>query len=431
LLIPVLLLAGCHSNPLEQPATAQAPPAPAAGALPRVTVGPVQKETLRRFTTQPARVLAFEETPLYSRLAAYVDSVPVDIGDEVQPGDPLVKLFTPELRDDVARQTALVAQATAEVAQAEAAVKAATAALDTAKAKARQAESAVARTTADRERWQSQLARYRQLAKDGSVTTKLVEETEAQFRAAEAAEGEVAAQVDSAKAAVAEAQAKLGSAAADVGAAKAKLGVAEAAERQAQTMLAYGEIKAPFAGVVTQRHVDPRHFVQPSHTKPLVVVANSKKLRIVADIPELEAPLADKGDAATIQAQALGPEEFPATLARTSWALDPANRSLRVEVDLDGDGRLRPGMYATLKVLLAERKDVPTVPFAAVVWQGRETFCCRVEAGKVRRVPIKLGLRVGDRVEVATGLTAGQEIVLARADALTDGQAVEPVRAEK
>src|SRR5204862_3823 len=84
--IPLLLTLGCHASPLEQPTHAQAPTAAPAAALPRVTVGPVKRETLKRFTTQPARVLAFEETPLHAKLAAFVDEIPVDIGSVVEPG---------------------------------------------------------------------------------------------------------------------------------------------------------------------------------------------------------------------------------------------------------------------------------------------------------------------------------------------------------
>src|SRR5687767_10869320 len=87
-----LLATGCSPSALELPAKAQAPAiAPSAGgSVPRVPVGPIQRETLRRYTKQPARVLAFEETPLHSRLSAYVDRVEVDIGDTVEPEKVLI-----------------------------------------------------------------------------------------------------------------------------------------------------------------------------------------------------------------------------------------------------------------------------------------------------------------------------------------------------
>lgn len=432
-LLAIGLVAGCGLPPLEKPTHAQAA-SDAAAARPRVTVGPVSKESPKRYTSQPARLVPFEETPLYSRLSAYVESVPVDIGDVVKKGAPLIVLATPELNDDLNRQLALVEQAAAEVEQAKAALVAANAHLATSQAKARQTESGVARAKADFKRWESQLARMKQLVENGSVTQKLAEETESHFLAAEASLAEAQATIESAQAAVQESEAHVAQAKADQTAAEAKLKVANSAAQQARTMLAYGTITAPYDGVIIQRHVDARHFVQPSGAsgRPLLVIAHHTRLRAVADIPELESPLVDVGDAATLQVQALGMQEFPGQIARTSYALDPANRTLRVEVDYDSHkGQLRPGMYATLRVLLAERSDVLTVPAAALVWKDRQPFCCRVVGEKIARVPVQIGLRVGDRVEILAGLEPDSEIVLARAEALTDGQSVEVVRPEK
>ncbi len=362
----------------------------------------------------------------------------MDIGDQVKKNDVLITLWVPEMHDDLEQKKALVAQAEAEVQQAEAGVEAFQAAAGTAQAGVSQAEAGVLRAEADFQRWQSEHDRIKDLAARGSLTQKLADETLSQLSAAEAAKEEVAASVRSAQAALIEAQAHVKKAQADKVAAEAKARVANAELAKSQTMLDYAEIKAPYDGIITRRNVDTRHYVHPptgSMSTPLLVVAQTQKVRTFVDVPEMEAALVDGGqtpDSALVLVQSLGGREFKADVTRTSWSLDSANRSLRTEIDIDNkDGVLRPGMYATANILLEERKDVLTVPLTAIVRDGQKTFCCIVESDKIQRIPVKLGLKSGSDVEVLEGLTADQTVVLARADSLKDGQPVEVIASDK
>jgi HlyD family secretion protein len=193
-------------------------------------------------------------------------------------------------------------------------------------------------------------------------------------------------------------------------------------------MLAYTEIKAPFKGVVTQRNVDTGHFTQATRgtdAKPLFVVSQSDTVRVFVDVPELEAALVEPGDSATVLVQALRNREIPAKVTRTSWTLDPSNRSLRTEIDIpNSEHGLRPGMFATVRILLDERSDSLVLPVAAILQADNKTYCNRVENGKIVREPVVLGLRSGDEVEIASGLSGKETIVLARSAALTPGQMV-------
>src|SRR5438874_31955 len=103
-----LVVAGCGSVALAQP---KAGPAPAAGALEVVMAGKPVRKTLTLTTTQPARIEALEQTPIYSKLSAYVGEVLVDYGDKVKKDQPLLKLVAPELDADVAQKRALLEQA--------------------------------------------------------------------------------------------------------------------------------------------------------------------------------------------------------------------------------------------------------------------------------------------------------------------------------
>jgi HlyD family secretion protein len=423
--------AGCDrqtAQPAGAPGAASATPA----AVDRVVAGKPVKKTLKRYTSQPGRIEAFEEAPLYSKLTGYVEQVLVDIGDIVKKDQLLVKLSIPELVDEEKQMEALVAQAEADIAQSQAAEKASEAAGATAEAKVVEARAGVGRAEAEYERWQAEYGRLKELAGHGSVTPKLVDETLNQSRAADASRQEAAANVKSAEAAAQAAGANVQKAEADVVAAKARLQVARANLAHAKTMLAYREIKSPFNGTITKRSVDVGHYVHPvagATAEPLLVVSQTKRVRVFVDVPEAEAGMVDageKGDMATVHVESLGGKDIEGRVTRTSWSVERTNRSLRTEIDLANEGgKLRPGMYAKVDILLDHRTDVLTLPTAAIVRYSGATYCFVVDAGKVHRTPIELGLVSGPDVEVRKGVAADQIVVLARADALKDGQTVE------
>jgi RND family efflux transporter MFP subunit len=436
--MPQVLLSGCG-----QTSRAESVPAvsnrPAAARIERVTAGPPVRKTLTRETTQPGWIEAYEQAPLVSKVSGYVSTVPVDIGDRVYKDQTLIEISAPEYVDGVHQKQSHVAQADAELKQAEAAVVAAEAGVRTAQAGLARVQAGVVRAQGEFDRWDAEYNRLRELASRGSVTEKLVDETRNQLRAAEAAKLESQAEIQSAQAAVDEAQAKVGQAEADRGAAAARCNVARANLAYAETMLGYTRMKAPFAGVVTLRQVHPGHFLQPAagnSISPILAVARTDIVRVFLDVPETEAEYVTNepqhADPVTVTIQALGGRNFEGTVTRTSWSLDPKNRSLRTEVDLQNpQGIIRPGMYASVRVRLEQRENVLTLPATAIVREGTSTKCCCVHDGKIEVRPVELGLRVNDEYEVISGIKADDIIVLARAAGLQSGQPVEVIVPEK
>lgn len=414
------------------PVQAQVPTQQTQGASGRsldlVTAGNPARKSLKHFTTQPAKVQPFERAPLVSKLPGYIEEVLVEIGDVVKVGQPLLRLSMPELRDDVRQMEALLASAAAEVAQSESKILGAKAVAESKRASVTVAEAAIGRSEADYQRWLAETNRIKDLANRGSVTPKLYEETNSQLLSADAGRREAAAMVLAAKAAANEAAAMIGEAEADLVAAKAKQRVADANLAKAKTMLGYAELRAPFAGVITQRAVDVGQFVTGASERPLVVVERTDKLRVVIDVPELDAGLVtsgENGDTVSLKVQSLGGREFVGKVSRTGWALDEANHSLRTEVDIVNlDGAIRSGMFASASILLDKRDDVLTLPLSAIVREGNAVFCCVVSGGKIDRRPLELGLRSGDDVEVIRGLSESDTVVLMRAAGLQAGQEV-------
>ncbi|MDA1049387.1 MAG: efflux RND transporter periplasmic adaptor subunit [Planctomycetota bacterium] len=371
-----LTLAGCTGHAAattqkDSQGKGSANPAQAA-ATPQIGETKPDPETPPRTTTQPARIEPFEQAPLYAKIEGYVlksrtvegaDGQPsqapiADIGDLVKENDVLAEIWVPEMEQELRQKQALHAQAEAELEQAAQAIIVVQKAAESAQAKIREAEAGVMRAEGEYQRWEAEKTRIQQLAGEGSVSQKLADETLNQFRAADAGRREVAARVDSAKAALGEAEATVAKARADEAAATARLEVAQANVDHMQSMLAYAKIRAPFAGVVTQRNVDTGHLVRPpqgSGSPSLFVVVRADVVRIVTEIPELEAPLVKVGNRVFIRIQALGGEEIEGQVTRTAWVLDPSSRTLRTEIDLPNPtGRLRPGMYATARIILED-----------------------------------------------------------------------------
>ena len=144
------------------------------------------RKSLKLISVQPARVEPIEQTPIQSKIAAYVAEVAVDFGDAVKKDQPLIKLKAPELDAELVQKQALLEQAKAELVQAESSVKAADAAIATAKSKVTQSQAAIDRSQADVGLRESEHQRIEELATNGSVNRQLLDEAQQKLRAAEA-----------------------------------------------------------------------------------------------------------------------------------------------------------------------------------------------------------------------------------------------------
>ena len=137
-----------------------------------------------------------------------------------------------------------------------------------------------------------------ELAASQSIDRKLVDETQNELSAAEAARGEAEAKVASAEATLAERTVGVEKAKADLAVAQAGVGNAEADLARTTSLLHYTQVRMPYAGIVIQRNVDRGDFVQPANiatAKPLFVVARSDMVRIFVDVPEMQAPEIELG----------------------------------------------------------------------------------------------------------------------------------------
>jgi RND family efflux transporter MFP subunit len=429
-----LALLGCQ-RPSAAPETA------ASSDLPRVNSGFPAWKSIAQQVELPAQFEPFATAPIQAKVAAYVKSVLVDIGDRVQgpridgqgrleqPGQPLVILEANELIEDVGHKQAKVAQAEADCKQAAAAIRVAEAAEQAAQAAIEEALAARNRADADYRRWKSEFARIAELAANKTVTQKLADESEQQFRAAQAAVDETMARVQSAKSKAGEARVGIEKAKADAESVQARLGLAGAELRGARVMADYLTLRAPFTGIVASRNTDPGRLVQPgtgAADSTLLTIVQADVLRLFVEVPEADAPLVAPGRKAAIRVAALPDRKISGLVTRTSWSLGSSNRTLRAEIDVpNSDGTLRPGMFAQVELIVAAKDRALVLPKTAVVTRDGQPTCLVIgPGGKLEARSVVTGLKGATEIEIATGLTEKDEVLLANVAAFKPGQSV-------
>ena len=206
--------------------------------------------------------------------------------------------------------------------------------------------------------------------------------------------------------------------------ARAKLEVARAGLALAQARLARMQIRAPFDGVVGIRSVSPGDFVQDGDE--LINLEDIATLKLDFRLPELYLDRVRPGQALELSSDVLPGEIHTATVEAIDPLVDAQGRAVRLRASLvNPDMRLRPGVFARVRLILAERAEVPVVPEAALVpAPGNTQFVYRVEDGKVQRVSVTTGQRRDAMVEVVDGLAPGAVVVTAGQLKLRDGAAV-------
>jgi membrane fusion protein (multidrug efflux system) len=204
--------------------------------------------------------------------------------------------------------------------------------------------------------------------------------------------------------------------------------VAEARLKLAEARLAKMKIVAPFDGVVGIRNVSIGDYVRDG--ADLVNVEDIRTLKADFRLPERYLPQLKPGLPVEVAADALPGSAYAGAIEAINPRIDASGRSLEVRARLDNaDGRLRPGMFARVRVLLGDRPNALMVPEEAVVPLGDDFFVYTVADGKAKRVRVKLGVRRDAQVELLEGVKPGEQVVTAGIRVQRDGQPVRIVGA--
>jgi RND family efflux transporter MFP subunit len=207
---------------------------------------------------------------------------------------------------------------------------------------------------------------------------------------------------------------------------KAAVLSADANVKRLQALEKFKTIHAPFAGIITARNTDIGALIgSGSATRELFHVAAIDRLRVTVNVPEMYARAAKPGMAASVELQERPGRQFPGRIARTAGSIDPASRTLLVEIDLDNkSGELMPGSYAEVHFKLPTDAATFRLPVNTLIFRTDGLRVAIVKNGTVALIPITLGRDFGNTVEVVSGLTGAELVVVNPPDSLTDGQTV-------
>jgi len=200
--------------------------------------------------------------------------------------------------------------------------------------------------------------------------------------------------------------------------AQAKARVAVASVAEAQTMLDYTKVTAPFAGVITRKHADVGDLATPG--KPLLDMEDSTALRLEADVPEAVVGKLTLGDKLLVRISALE-KELDGVISEIAPAADPGSRTFLVKLDLPSTSGLRAGQFGRVAMPVGETTAL-RVPTSAVIQRGQMELVFIVVEGKAQLRIVKTGKRIGSEVELVSGVTAGEKIAAEGAADLVDGQ---------
>jgi membrane fusion protein (multidrug efflux system) len=201
---------------------------------------------------------------------------------------------------------------------------------------------------------------------------------------------------------------------------------------QAETNLAYSYIRAPFAGFIAERNLDPGAYVSGTTaststvSRGILSVHDVETVRTLIEVVEKDVPLVQVGQRADVRAEAYPTEVFEGRVTRIVQALNRATRTMTVEVDLPNkDHRLKGGMFARVEVLVGTHPQAIQIPLDAVSRLEESQYVYVVKDGKAHQVPVELGARADNRVEVVKGLAGDEHVIVSGKDLVSEGVPVQ------
>jgi RND family efflux transporter MFP subunit len=195
-----------------------------------------------------------------------------------------------------------------------------------------------------------------------------------------------------------------------------------------EQLQSFEKIYAPFDGVITARNTDIGDLIDAgANTQPqqLFHIAAIRELRVYVPVPEVYAPAARTGAPALLTLDEYPGEAFHGKLVRTSDSIDTASRTLLVEVDVDNSGgKLLPGAYVFVHLKVSMQIRSVTIPSNALLFRREGLQVGLVRDGKAELVPVKIGRDYGSTVEIVSGLSPFDSVILDPADSLISGTKV-------
>ena len=378
-------------------------------SLPVVTVAQVKKSEPTSELLLPGTLTPLTEAYLYARASGFVKRRYVDIGDRVREGQLMAEIDAPDLDQQVVQARASLQQTRANLGQTQASLE--------------QAQAQQKLTGITLSRWKTLVARGVLSQQEGDQKQADYDNATAQVHVQEA----------------------------NIRAAQDNVRASEANLARLIELQSFKFIRAPFAGVVTSRSVDVGSLISASGagqgnpnlgsnaggggntSGELFRVAQINRLRVLVNVPQSYSSSIHLGLPANISIQEASRRKVLGKVTRTSSSLDQNTRTLLTEVQIDNrDRSLLPGMYVQIQ-FVSERSDPPVlIPGDSLVIHTKGPEVAMLQPGnKVHFIPITVGRDYGTNIEVTSGLTGGEHVVVNITDDVREGAEVKPAASKQ
>jgi RND family efflux transporter MFP subunit len=200
-----------------------------------------------------------------------------------------------------------------------------------------------------------------------------------------------------------------------------------------EQMVGFEKVYAPFSGTITARNVDTGTLVSSGTGREMFHLAQENVLRVYVNVPQVYAPACVPGVAAYLTMAEFPDQKFEGEIVRTAKAIDPASRTLLVEVDVKNPvDELFPGAYAQVHFKLKNTRPSLVIPVSALIFKSAGLQVGTVVNGnKAKLVPITIGRDDGNVVEVVEGLQPDDDVIQSPPDSLIDGETVHVVQRQQ
>ncbi len=343
-------LSGCSNKHRAEPAAME--------TVSNVPVIVAQRTTVPDWLEAVGTVRAVQTSQISSQIMGNIVGLRAHEGDRVQSGQVLAMIDDAQPRSAVDQAAAAVTAAEREVSAAD-------------------SDSALTEAT---------LKRYQQLYEKKSVSPQEFDEIKARYQSAQARRDR----------------------------ARAGQSQANAALAQARTSLGYTRLRAPFAGVVTERKADAGTLASPG--MPIFTVEDTRSYRLETTVDERDIRLVRIGQVSPVTIDALANTQLPGKVVQIVPAADPASRSFLVKVELPADARLRSGLFGRARFRRGERSTV-LIPSTSLVERGQLQGIYVLDANQIAGLRyVTIGKSSGEQIEVLSGLQDGEKLVAAPGD---------------
>jgi RND family efflux transporter MFP subunit len=382
--VPLAAATGCSRSQAASPPAAGQPPT-------TVAVVKAERRDLAETLTIAADFRPFQQIDVHAKVAGFLKTIFVDVGDRVRAGQLLAVLEVPELQEETHQDEATVERSVHDV----------------------------SRARADLERAES----AHEVAHLGSTRLAGVLKTRPNLIAQQ--------DIDDAAAKDRIAEASVATAKAAVASAEQQLAVSKAMAGKTKALVDYTRIVAPFSGVITRRYADTGAMIQAgtssaTQAMPLVTLSQTDRLRLTIPIPESAVAHIRVGAPVEVRVDAVE-RTFSGTVARFAHTVNADTRTMATEVDVaNPDQTLVPGMYAHATLAVADVKDALTIPVQALDRGEDKSTVLVVESGTLARRDVRTGLEAPDRIAILAGLKEGDLVVVGNRSQLRVGTPVTP-----